>query len=76
MAYNRENFLKKVLKVQELALHHSKQGLFFKEIFHLHIEHQFNICKRTFDTYLGINARKQLRELKEKKENSNQLNLF
>ncbi len=76
MAYNRENFLKKVLKVQELALHHSKQGLFFKEIFHLHIEHQFNICKRTFDTYLGINARKQLRELKEKKENHNQLNLF
>lgn len=76
MAYNRENFLKKVLKVQEIALHHSKQGLFFKEIFHLHIEHQFNICKRTFDTYLGINARKQLRELKEKKENHNQLNLF
>ena len=76
MAYNREKFLKKVLKVQEIALHHSKQGLFFKEIYHLHIENQYDICKRTFDSYLGINARKQLRELQEKKQNNNQLNLF
>ena len=76
MAYNRENFLKKVLKVQEIALHYSKQGLLFKEIYHLHIENQYDICKRTFDSYLGINARKQLRELQEKKQNNNQLNLF
>ena len=76
MAYTRRNFLKKVLKVQAIALHHRKQGLFFKEIFHLHIEDQFDICKRTFDSYLGINARKQLRELNENKENTNQLNLF
>lgn len=75
MAYNRENYLKKVLKVQEIALLHSKQGLFFKEIYHLHIEHQFNICKRTYDSYLGINARKQLRDLQHKKHN-NQLTLF
>lgn len=76
MAYNRENFLKKVLKVQEIALHHSKQGLFFKEIYHLYIENQFDICKRTFDSYLGINARKQLKDLKAKKQDTNQLNLF
>ena len=76
MAYNRENFLKKVLKVQEIALHHSKQGLFFKEIYYLHIENQFDICKRTFDSYLGINARKQLKEIQEKSQNNNQLNLF
>jgi len=76
MAYNRENFLKKVLKVQEIALLYSKQGLFFKEIYHLHIEYQFHICKRTFDTYLGINARKELKELQQKKRNNNQLNIF
>ncbi|OWP76862.1 hypothetical protein [Flavobacterium oreochromis] len=75
MAYNRKNFLKKVLKVQEIALHYSKQGLFFKEIYHLHIENQFNICKRTYDGYLGINARKELRELQEK-QNNDQLTLF
>ncbi len=76
MAYNRENFLKKVLKIQDIALHHRKQGLFFKEIFHLHIENQFDICKRTFDTYMGLNAKKQLKELRENKKIDNQLNLF
>lgn len=76
MAYNRNNFLTKVLKVQEIALYHNKQGLFFKEIYHLYIEKQFHISKRTFDTYLGINARKELKELKANQEQNNQLQLF
>ena len=76
MAYNRTNFLTKVLKVQEIALYHNKQGLFFKEIYHLYIEKQFHISKRTFDTYLGINARKELKELKANQEQNNQLQLF
>lgn len=76
MAYNRENYLKKVLKVQAIVLHYRKQELFFKEIFHKYIEHQFNISKRTFDSYLGVNAKKQLKELNENKQNNNQLNLF
>lgn len=76
MAYNRENILTKILKIQEIALQHNRQGLFFKEIFHQHIEKQFNISKRTFDTYLGTNARKELKELQAKKENDNQLQLF
>lgn len=76
MAYNRENFLLRVIKVQEIALRGRKEGLFFKEIFHLHVESQFNISKRTFDSYLGINAKKELKELKEKKTDNNQLNLF
>lgn len=75
MAYNRKNFLRKVLKVQDIALHYRNQGLFFNEIYHLHIEHQFNICKRTYDSYLGINARKELKELQEK-QNDDQLTLF
>lgn len=76
MAYNRKNFLTKVLKVQKIALYHNKQGLFFKEIYHLYIEKQFHISKRTFDTYLGINARKELKELKANQEQNNQLQLF
>jgi bifunctional N-acetylglucosamine-1-phosphate-uridyltransferase/glucosamine-1-phosphate-acetyltransferase GlmU-like protein len=76
MAYTRENLLTKVLEIQIIVLHHRKQELFFKEIFHKHIEKQYHISKRTFDTYLGINARKQLRELQEKKQNNNQLHLF
>lgn len=57
-------------------MHYRKQGLFYKEIYHKHVESQFNISKRTFDAYLGINAKKQLRELEEKKQDNNQLNLF
>ncbi len=76
MAYNRENFLIRVLKVQEITLRYRKDGLFFKEIFYLHIESQFNISKRTFDAYLGINAKKELKELKQEKHDNNQLNLF
>lgn len=76
MAYNRENYLKNVLKIQAIVLQHRKQELFFNEIFYKHIEKQFNISKRTFDSYLGINARKELKELQEKKQETNQLNLF
>ncbi len=76
MAYNRENFLTKVLAVQDIVLRERNNGLFYKEIYHKYIEKQFHISKRTFDTYIGINAKKQLRELKLKKENDNQLELF
>lgn len=76
MAYNRENFLRKVLHIQEITLLHRDKELYFKEIYHLHIQKQFHISKRTFDAYLGINAKKQLKELKAKDVNSRQLNLF
>jgi len=75
MAYNRKNYLNKVLKIQQITLEYRAQGLYFKEIYHKHIENQFNICKRTYDSYLGINAKKQLREFAEK-ENTNQIKLF
>ena len=63
MAYNRKNYLKRVLAIQEIALHHRAQGLFFKVIFHLYVESQYQISKRTFDSYMGVNARKELKEI-------------
>lgn len=76
MAYTKENFLTKIIEIQTIVLHHRKQELFYKEIFHKYIQKQFHISKRTFDTYMGINAKKELRELRENKQNTNQLNLF
>lgn len=76
MAYNRKNYLRKVLKVQEIVLLHRKQGLFFNEIFYKYIEIQFHISKRTYDSYLGINARKELKDLEQNNPNNQQLNLF
>ena len=61
MAYNRRNFLKKVLRIQEITIKYRDDGLYFKNIYHKYIEEQFNISQRTYETYLGINARKQLK---------------
>lgn len=63
MAYHRKIYLHKVLEVQTIVLTQRKKGLFFKEIYHKYIENQFHISKRTFDNYLGVNAKKELKEL-------------
>lgn len=63
MAYHRKNYLEKIIEIQTIALKYNNNGLFYKEIYHRYIEKQYHISKRTFDTYLGINAKKELREL-------------
>lgn len=56
-----------MLKIQEITLEHRKKGLYFKEIFHQYIEKEFNITQRTYETYLGVNAKKQLKDLDQTK---------
>jgi hypothetical protein len=63
MVYHRRHYLDKVLEVQIIVLKQRKQGLFYKEIYYKYIENQFHISKRTFDNYLGVNAKKELKEL-------------
>lgn len=64
MAYNRKKYLEKVLKIQEITQEqYHKVGLSYKEIYYQFIESQFFISKRTFHEYLGINAKKELKEL-------------
>lgn len=63
MAYNRKNYLEKIIEIQTIALKYNKQGLFYKNIYHTYIEKQYYISKRTFDNYMGINAKKELKEL-------------
>ncbi len=79
MAYNKINYYKTVIKVQEIVLVQKYQfGLTYKEIYYQHIEEQFNISKRTFDTYLGIPAKRELKKLEEQlkiKENESNKNL-
>jgi len=66
MAYNSVNFYKRVLEVQQIAWQHRQRGLFYKEIYYRYVEKQFKISKRTFDRYLGINAKRELKKLNEK----------
>lgn len=76
MAYNKENYYKKIIKVQEIVKREKYQnGLTQKEIFHQFIADQFNISERTFYNYLAIPAQMKLKKLK-RDDNQNQLQLW
>ena len=63
MAYNKKNRLKRIIEIQNIVLEYQKQGLHNKKIYELHIRNRFRISKRTFDEYLGIPAKRDLKEL-------------
>ena len=74
MAYNKKNRLKRIIEIQNIVLEYQKQGLPNKKIYELHIRNRFRISKRTFDEYLGIPAKRDLKELIENekaKQNKN-----
>ncbi|MCT4698480.1 hypothetical protein [Tenacibaculum haliotis] len=84
MAYNKKNFYKKVIKVQNLVLDKKRENedLFLKEIYWGFIYQQYDICYRTYCSYLGVNAKSELKKLLEKEQllkeqlNKQQYNLF
>lgn len=75
MAYNKLNYYKRIIKIQEIVQEqYHRFGLSYKEIYFRFIENQFNISKRTFHTYLGIPAKRELKKLQEvKKQQGEQL---
>ncbi len=75
MAYNKLNYYKKIVKIQEITQEqYHRFGLSYKEIYYQFIENQFNISKRTYHTYLGIPAKRELKKLQDaKKQNEEQL---
>ncbi len=81
MAYNRENLLRKIIEVQEIVLEHKKKYTPQIRIYELYIKEKFHISYSTFNEYIGIPAKAQLKELLAKKEQEqlkkeNQLKLF
>jgi hypothetical protein len=64
MAYNRRLFLQRVLRVQEITLEYKKLGFSQKWIYDNHIFPLYQISKSTFDSYLGINARREISDIK------------
>lgn len=63
MAYNRKNFLLKVLAVQEIYQQYKEDGVTAKAIYEKYIKDQYHISKSTFDNYLSINAKLELKHL-------------
>ena len=68
MAYNNKKFLKKVLEIQEIYLRYSNRGHTGTWIYDNLIAPNYHISRRTLSNYLGMNARKELREAASKNE--------
>jgi hypothetical protein len=72
MAYNKKNRLKRIIEIQNIVLEHQKLGMTNKKIYELHIRPRFRISKRTFDEYLGVPAKRDLKTLIENETKPNQ----
>ena len=66
MAYNRRNYLTKVIEIQNIVLElKGRDGdMRLKNIYWEYIFRKYLISYRTFSNYLSINAKKELKELK------------
>jgi hypothetical protein len=62
MAYNRHNLLCRIVEIQEITLAEKKHGSTQKWIYDNIIHPRFRISKSTYDRYLGIPARRQLKQ--------------
>ncbi|QSS96608.1 hypothetical protein [Psychroflexus sp. ALD_RP9] len=68
MAYNKINYYKRIIEIQELTLKlHNFKNMYYKEIYWQHIEPKYHISYRTFHEYLGIPAARELKKLNAKK---------
>ena len=70
MAYNRRNLLNRILEIQEIYLKYKLEGVTTRFIFDNHIHTQYRISYTTFNTYLGVNAKRELKELDNAKDNN------
>ena len=70
MAYNRRNFLTRVLSMQVLVLRVQKEhpGVPYTVIYRDYVCPQFGISYATFNNWLGIPARRELERM-DKNEN-------
>lgn len=71
MAYNRKNYLQRIIEIQKITLENTRLGMYQKEVYYKLIEKQYLISKKTFDNYLAINARKELKEMEQKESLQN-----
>ena len=61
--YNKRNYYRRIIAIQDLTRHLQALGLSNKHIYELHIKKRYQISKRTFDEYLGVPAKKELEKI-------------
>ncbi len=63
MAYNRKNYLIRVLKVQEIYLEYQEKGLSNIAIWRRYIRDVYHISLTTMYNYLAVNAKGELKKI-------------
>lgn len=80
MAYNNKNLYMRIIEIQKIVLDLKThdEDITYKEIYWQHIWPVWKICYRTYHSYLGTPAKRELKKLleKEKTKKLNQYNLF
>lgn len=62
MAYNKRNLLQRIIEIQNITLEQQARGVTKKWIFDNLIEPHYHVSARTYNKYLGINAKKLIKE--------------
>ena len=65
MGYNRRNILKRIIEVQNITLEHTKCGLTQKWVYENIIYPRFLISIATYNNYLAVNAKAELKKMDE-----------
>lgn len=63
MAYNRANILHKILDIQRIVLEQKKKGVSQEWVYLNLIYPAYRISRTTFYTYLGCNAKAEIKKL-------------
>ncbi len=62
MAYNRKNFLERVVKIQDIVLENQRKhpGITMINIYRLYVRDEYHISYSTFNNYMSIPAKREL----------------
>ena len=63
MAYNRENLLRRIIEIQDIVLQYKKKYVPQKTIYEKYIKERFHISYSSFNRYLNVPAKAELKEL-------------
>ena len=67
MAYNQRYFYQRVIAIQEIVMRYKNQGVSQKYIYEQYIEAQYQISFSTYNSWLSIPAKRNLKRLEEQK---------
>jgi hypothetical protein len=63
MAYNRRNILLRIIQIQEFTLEQTTRGVTQEFVYNNHVFPTYRISRRTFYSYLAINAKAEIKRI-------------